>query len=584
MEKKDSPGLDAPSPWRGPLGLLVVAGLVVASLLFLTRSGPPQNRILLLCAVDGEDESEAGLSGRLVMELGHRLQGMGFEVATVSHPAVAAALAADPENLDRAQSAVKARWRARVTMRFEERTTAVPGDYRELQGVGQVIWRNSDGAAGGAQPLLVWGGSRQAGLTRAELISGAIVHRAAAFLARALVLDEAVSVAAGGKPTPALGPARTAVEAADVRLRAVAATETLVSTNRAAADHGPFKSTLYDAFDARRLICGAGAKGALVWRIPSARPGKDGVMDSERYQRLGWRSTAGEGAQVWMGPRLHGPATTSADGETVAFSEVIYTWARTLTVADHAGTRRLVTAPTTTFTALALSPGGQHLAAYARRCTKCARRLVVYRTGDGVVTLDADDEGGTLAGFAWADNDRLLVLHTPQISPAKPRPGARRFPGSEQGLWAISMAAPDAAPKRVFSSPDGRRYLSVISGHGQAILVPGSGAGHGLQVVSLTDGRAHFIRSAHRVTDPQLAPDGRDLLFNLHFGGDTEVALVPLAGGTPTVLTKNSLHDRRPVFSADGARVLYEAVARDDTLREVSSIASIDRPAPTKSP
>jgi len=74
------------------------------------------------------------------------------------------------------------------------------------------------------------------------------------------------------------------------------------------------------------------------------------------------------------------------------------------------------------------------------------------------------------------------------------------------------------------------------------------------------------------------------LVFNLHFGGDTEVAVVPLAGGTPTVLTKNSLHDRRPVFSADGARVLYEAVSRDDAVGEVSSIASIARPTPAQGP
>jgi len=578
---------NVPSGTRGSLthhvilGLLVLGVIGLACFVFWPRDARYQQRVLLLCTVDGESAPNAGLSGRLVMELGHRLQGMGFEVATSDHPLVTAALATAPADFEGAQAAVKARWRAMVTLRFTQTTTDVPGDYRELHGVGNVVLHADGDAPIGEHRLNVWGGSRQGPLTRARLVSEAIVHRASAVIAEGLVAHETLADPAGHDRHPALGPARAAVDRA--RDRAAASATRLVgrSSTRAALDHGPSEVTLHDPFDARRLIAGAGPRGALVWRIPTRRSGEDGQVDAERHQRLAWRKGDGKPETIWLGPKLHGRPTHSTDGKTVAFSEVVYTWARTLTVVDSKGTRRLATASVTTYTALALSPGGRSLAAYARDCADCARRLVVYDVSNGGLRLDLSDEGGAFAGFAWADDAQLLVLHTPPVEGSL---ADRRFPGQGQSLWRLSIDDPKALPKRLFTDEKGRRYGELSVGHGMAVLVPAAGEGRGLRVVAMADGKAHFIRTPHRAKSPRFAPDGRDLVFNLNFGGDTEVATVPVAGGETTMLTRNSVDDHRPIFSADGSRIFYEAVLRGEEMGALSSLASIQRPASGQAP
>jgi Tol biopolymer transport system component len=103
-------------------------------------------------------------------------------------------------------------------------------------------------------------------------------------------------------------------------------------------------------------------------------------------------------------------------------------------------------------------------------------------------------------------------------------------------------------------------------------------------VVDLAQKQSHFIGTPHPASGPRFSPDGTELVFNLHFGGDIEVAVVPLAGGKVEVLTRNGLDDREPGFTADGTRILYEAVARPSTGPIVSALASIPRVVPVEAP
>lgn len=560
------------------LGLGVMGALAIVLLPLLSTAPPHPNRVLLLGQVDGERSADAGLSGRLVMELGHRLQGLGFEVATAANPIVADALGTAPRDVAHAQEAIKARWRVDVTLQFDEKNTAVPGDHRELHGTGRVVWTGLSAESGGEQRFDVWGGSRQPRLTRAQLISGPVVHRAATVISRGLVAAEAAEVLAGVDLTPSLGPARAAVAADRARGDARDAAAVLATTERAAGEKGPHPVTYHDAFDAKRVICAVGPKGALVWRIPVRGAATDGLMEGEEHQQLSWRTAGGQAERVWMGPRIHGPATATRDGKMVALSEVIYSWARTLTVVDGTGTRRLVTAANTVFTDLNLSPGGQYLGALARECAKCAQRIVVYRTTDGSKVLDLDDEGGAFSGVAWADDDRLLLLHTPAPPSSVTPPAKRRFAGADQSLWALTVTTPGIPPKRVFTDARGLRYAGVHAEHGRAVLVPGSGGGRGLRVVTLVDGRDHLVSTPHRATAPRFSADGRHLVFNLHFGSDTEVAMAPVEGGECTILTRNALNDFRPAFTPDGQRILFEAVSRHDRTNVSAALASIPRP------
>ncbi|MCA9694628.1 MAG: hypothetical protein KC636_33930 [Myxococcales bacterium] len=61
------------------------------------------------------------------------------------------------------------------------------------------------------------------------------------------------------------------------------------------------------------------------------------------------------------------------------------------------------------------------------------------------------------------------------------------------------------------------------------------------------------------VTDPSVSPDGARVVFQIDLGHEGhEIAALPLVGeGGLAVLTDNDLDDHTPVFTADGARVVF---------------------------
>jgi len=358
---------------------------------------------------------------------------------------------------------------------------------------------------------------------------------------------------------------------------AVSSTGLAHRRRRLAEERGGATVTYHGPFDRQMRVWGAGPAGALVWNTWPRSPAADALVPDTQAQSVQWRALGGPVRTLWSGPRLHGPPAASQDGSVVAFSEAVFDWARTITVVDAGGRRRLVTAPTETFSAVSPSPQGQRVAAFARACVKCARRLVIYDVREGSLVLSLDDEGGAFAGFAWAHDDALLVLHEPARAPPAQGGSPQRFPGTEQGLWRVDLTHPSAPARRVFTASEGRRYTALVRGGGRAALVPRAGSGQGLMVVPLDGGPPAFIRTAHRASAPSFSPDGRHLVFTLHFGGDAELATVPVEGGSVRTLTENGTDDRRPVFAVDGRRVFYEAAGRpphggDD---EVSALASL---------
>jgi len=576
------PAAGRASPWLGRVLVLgVVACLVAAYFGHQRRSTPRPDRVLLVCVVDGSSDARVGLSGRLVAAIAARLQDSGFEVATTSHGPVAESLAAAPGDLVRAGAAVRARWRIEVEVRFTETRTGVPGDYVELHGAGSVRLSSATAPRSDAPRLFAaWGGSRQASVTRAKLVSGPLGTRAASLVVTAL--------AAEGPSSAAESPAGAAMARARQETRAEAAAALTQQAERVRRNAGArgAATTYHGPFDRQMRVWGAGPLGALVWNTWPESPAADALVADSQAQSVQWHAPGGPVRKVWTGPRLYGPPAASRDGGVVAFSEAVYGWARTITVVDAAGLRRLVTAPTETFTAVSPSPRGRWVAAYARACAKCARRLVIHDAREGGVVLSLNDEGGAFGGFAWGDEGALLVLHEPASAPRPDGGTPPRFPGTEQGLWRVDIAQPSTPSRRVFNASKGRRYTAVVHGRGHAALVPRAGSGRGLMVVPLAGGAPAFIATAHRASAPCFSPDGRHLVFDLHFGGDAELATVPIAGGEVRMLTENGTDDLRPVFAVDGRHVFYQASEGQSrgAGQGVSALASLRWPPAAAAP
>jgi dipeptidyl aminopeptidase/acylaminoacyl peptidase len=73
------------------------------------------------------------------------------------------------------------------------------------------------------------------------------------------------------------------------------------------------------------------------------------------------------------------------------------------------------------------------------------------------------------------------------------------------------------------------------------------------------------FRNQVSVRDPQLSPDGKSVVYVRsrgdfkHDRNDSELMLVPVAGGTPRVLTRGKFDTRMPRWSLDGTRIAYLA-------------------------
>ncbi|HLG19490.1 MAG TPA: BamA/TamA family outer membrane protein [Bdellovibrionota bacterium] len=60
-------------------------------------------------------------------------------------------------------------------------------------------------------------------------------------------------------------------------------------------------------------------------------------------------------------------------------------------------------------------------------------------------------------------------------------------------------------------------------------------------------------------TEPAWSPDGSSIAFTLFHHDQSDIWIVPAAGGTPKPLTLDAADDRQPVFSADGKEIVFSS-------------------------
>lgn len=137
-----------------------------------------------------------------------------------------------------------------------------------------------------------------------------------------------------------------------------------------------------------------------------------------------------------------------------------------------------------------------------------------------------------------------------------------------RALFAFALAVPASASpapsplalaresSALAASPDGRTafFVSPITGRSELWRAPSAG-GWPLQ---LTESGA--------VSDPQLSPDGRSVVYADDDGkGGSDLYLMPAAGGDARNLTRSPARELSPRFSPDGRRLAYLSDAPGET-------------------
>ncbi len=101
-------------------------------------------------------------------------------------------------------------------------------------------------------------------------------------------------------------------------------------------------------------------------------------------------------------------------------------------------------------------------------------------------------------------------------------------------------------------SPDGSELAFVARVDGRL----GTGGIWTVPTAGGTPRLVHYEESEYR-TAPAWTPDGRTLLYVSDEMGSNDVAIVPVQGGNPIVLTADTMHEYSPSASPDGTRMAF---------------------------
>ena len=86
------------------------------------------------------------------------------------------------------------------------------------------------------------------------------------------------------------------------------------------------------------------------------------------------------------------------------------------------------------------------------------------------------------------------------------------------------------------------------------------GAARACIVLDVATGDERLLVPGNAITfAPRFSPDGRDIIFSMASGGNTDIYVVGANGGTPRRLTTAPGADTSPSFSPDGRRIVFES-------------------------
>lgn len=560
-------------------------------------------KVLVAVAFDGKywfDGSEA--SATITDEINEQLAALGFEPVKPGDPEVLALLEGVDGNLELARKKLNAAYLIEGELTPTVIEHPIEGGYFEARIEGEVRLLAHDGAEPFGTKVTGWSGAKDKARALQLVAGGTAPQLAAAEIIPKLLQHPTIAALLEGDATTVgkLAPAAKFAKVRAQKLSAIADTYPAHALRRQEKEKGPVPVTYLGDTSKEDSICGTGPGGYLVktedTRIfVSPRDNRERVLSD--METLTWRQPGGESTTLWSGYNVPNYPSASADGRTVAMCEDIFGWAKTVTIIDAEGARRLRLDPEKRFSGFELSPNGSRVAFYERACRKCEGEVVALETaGEGPEVFRMAAQGGRFEGMVWTSASMMGLLYEPPEAPAgdevegdgveedaQPAIPAG-FEAEGQSLFLIDVGG-TKIPRRVYTAEPGERLSwPVASPEGDRVAFASRRAtGPGLLVVTVADGAALFVPvDARGVTALDFSPDGARIAFNVTTsrGRDEEVAVWD--GVNVAVLTNNPFRDRYPKFSADGHTLFFESLDKDPQRpkRHVSLIASVPASVP----
>ncbi len=340
---------------------------------------------------------------------------------------------------------------------------------------------------------------------------------------------------------------------------------------RKAGEKGPRPVNFVGALSAHDELLGVGAElvvaTADIRTTLSFETRQPGFQRQLRRVELrapsGVARTLYRGAGVFAFP--HEPAPP------LVLVEDLFGYARSLTVAEPSGLRRLQVDPEKRWDGPRVSPDGRHVLVQERPCATCAAELVVFALGTGKSVFRV--QGDAFHGFTWLDPGGFVFVHRSKDkdpkNPALVRDALAVFP--------VTLSADQAALGEPFLVPDDELWTAPVAQAGRLAFERKSGD-KGVAVLEWATRQVSKRAAGVDARALAWAADGR-IAFELHDPKLPEEIAVAAEDGASTVLTKNLAHDRGPRFSPDGKRVWFTSEADDPWFpgqRTVSWVAWVE--------
>jgi hypothetical protein len=566
-------------------------------------------RVLVAIDFDGQWYEGSKPAARLVDDVSDQLRSLGFEPVEGGDPAIMQTLEDAGDDLRGAARSLKAAWV--VTGRVKTAVTEHPVDegtpYLEVRATADIELFHVDDPADKTirHQTQSWAGSKDKAWTLRRLSTGVSAEKIGAKVVPSLVNHPRIAkqLFGEGKDKKGLnaeiaGKLRKAEQYANAshsKLRTAEKAYAAFKIRRLEGEKGPVKVSYHGTMAEHDGIIGAGPKGFLVKTEDEelyVDPDNSKLRRLEALESLAWKAPedAPKAEPIWSGYNIYSYPGVTEDGQVAALVEDLFGWAKTVTLIHADGqSKRLRVDAEKRFSSLKPSPTGKAVAFYERECKRCVDELVVLSAeGDPAKELfRVGNEGGTLHGFAWVSDSKLLVMHSPKVEPlnapdAEPAepPADRVFKAVDQTIWLLDLgqAKPTLDDLHIVDPDVTLSWVRVSHDRKKAVFAARNNDGPSIAVLDIAAKELVFHATPGSTSAPNFSPDGKWIAFNIWpqgGGRDEEIGIMPAGGGAVKVLTQNRYRDRYPYFSHDSTRIFFETLGKDPNFNERRNIAVI---------
>ena len=572
-------------------------------------------RVLVAIDFEGQWYEGSKPAAKLVDDVSQQLASLGFEPVEGGDPAVMETLER-AEDLRAAARSLKAAWvvSGRVKTDITEHPVDEGAPYLEVRAITDVeVFHVEDANDQSVRhQTQSWSGSKDKARAFELLAGGVAAEKIGAKVVPSLVNHPRIATQLFGEGKDKKGmnaeiagklrKAEQYSQSSYSQLKTAREASAAFKIRRLEGEKGPVKVTYHGNMTEDDGIIGAGPKGFLVKTEDEelfVDPDNNKLRRLEALETLAWKTpvltpnTPPTATILWSGYNIYSYPGVTNDGKIAALVEDLFGWAKTVTLILEDGTaKRLKIDGEKRFSSLKPSPTGKSVALYERACRECVDELLVL-AADGSERFRAANEGGTLHGFAWISDDKLLIMHSPKrvalegAEEAAAPDEARLFNAVDQTIWLLDLAGPKPliADIHIVDMDVTLSWVRVSHDFKQVAFAARTKDGPAIGVLDIAARALRFHPTPGEVSAPTFSPDGKWIAFNIwpeeQRERDEEIGVIASTGGTVKVLTDNRYRDRYPYFGHDNATIYYETLDKDPNFngrRSVSVIASVTVP------